>query len=289
MSCSASGASIKPVHYSRRARATLRRYNAMRLRGIDADVPQREDLAQDLSRPSNCRCKPLSDLCGLSQPPGRHGSARCGGLGLCPWRGQHGVLTSSRIARSPASTVTRFRRGAGVQTSRGPIKRQEDRHRVAGLVPSGGHGRRAPADRNHVLQAFVSEPVKPSLHTVVSTGAGALLISPDRQGRGWSSAGNWTATTPTASAAPCRRSRKLVAHATRDVPGWAAAFLRQWAGVMDMTHGRLAPYRKLPVEGLYMSGGWCYGGFKATPGSPAGASPAHDGAGRCPARAQRRA
>lgn len=24
---------------------------------------------------------------------------------------------------------------------------------------------------------------------------------------------------------------------------------------------------KLPVEGLYLNGGWCYGGFKATPGS----------------------
>jgi len=24
---------------------------------------------------------------------------------------------------------------------------------------------------------------------------------------------------------------------------------------------------ELPVEGLYLSGGWCYGGFKATPGS----------------------
>ena len=24
---------------------------------------------------------------------------------------------------------------------------------------------------------------------------------------------------------------------------------------------------KLPVDGLYFNGGWCYGGFKATPGS----------------------
>ena len=24
---------------------------------------------------------------------------------------------------------------------------------------------------------------------------------------------------------------------------------------------------RLPVRGLYMSGGWCYGGFKATPAS----------------------
>jgi sarcosine oxidase subunit beta len=24
---------------------------------------------------------------------------------------------------------------------------------------------------------------------------------------------------------------------------------------------------KTPIEGLYINGGWCYGGFKATPGS----------------------
>jgi methylglutamate dehydrogenase subunit A len=24
---------------------------------------------------------------------------------------------------------------------------------------------------------------------------------------------------------------------------------------------------KLPVQGMYMTGGWCYGGFKATPAS----------------------
>ena len=24
---------------------------------------------------------------------------------------------------------------------------------------------------------------------------------------------------------------------------------------------------KTPIEGLYFNGGWCYGGFKATPGS----------------------
>jgi sarcosine oxidase subunit beta len=24
---------------------------------------------------------------------------------------------------------------------------------------------------------------------------------------------------------------------------------------------------KTPLEGLYLDGGWCYGGFKATPGS----------------------
>ena len=36
---------------------------------------------------------------------------------------------------------------------------------------------------------------------------------------------------------------------------------------MDMTMDGSPIIGKLPVKGLYMSGGWCYGGFKATPAS----------------------
>ena len=36
---------------------------------------------------------------------------------------------------------------------------------------------------------------------------------------------------------------------------------------MDMTMDGSPIIAKLPVEGLYLDGGWCYGGFKATPGS----------------------
>ena len=43
--------------------------------------------------------------------------------------------------------------------------------------------------------------------------------------------------------------------------------LRQWAGIMDMTMDGSPFIAKTPVEGLYFNGGWCYGGFKATPGS----------------------
>jgi methylglutamate dehydrogenase subunit A len=43
--------------------------------------------------------------------------------------------------------------------------------------------------------------------------------------------------------------------------------LRHWGGVMDMTMDGSPIISKTPLEGLYVDGGWCYGGFKATPGS----------------------
>ena len=43
--------------------------------------------------------------------------------------------------------------------------------------------------------------------------------------------------------------------------------VRQWSGVMDMTMDGSPIICKSPVDGLYIDGGWCYGGFKATPAS----------------------
>jgi sarcosine oxidase subunit beta len=43
--------------------------------------------------------------------------------------------------------------------------------------------------------------------------------------------------------------------------------LRTWGGIMDMTMDGSPIIAKLPLDGLYLNGGWCYGGFKATPGS----------------------
>ena len=43
--------------------------------------------------------------------------------------------------------------------------------------------------------------------------------------------------------------------------------MRTWGGIMDMTMDGSPIIAKTPVDGLYINGGWCYGGFKATPGS----------------------
>ena len=43
--------------------------------------------------------------------------------------------------------------------------------------------------------------------------------------------------------------------------------LRHWAGVNDMTMDGSHIISKTPIDGLYLNGGWGYGGFKATPAS----------------------
>ncbi len=46
-----------------------------------------------------------------------------------------------------------------------------------------------------------------------------------------------------------------------------ARVLRTWGGIMDMTPDGSPIIDKTPIEGLFIDCGWCYGGFKAVPGS----------------------
>ena len=46
-----------------------------------------------------------------------------------------------------------------------------------------------------------------------------------------------------------------------------AKVLRMWGGIMDMSMDGSPIIDRTHIEGLYFNGGWCYGGFKATPAS----------------------
>ena len=46
-----------------------------------------------------------------------------------------------------------------------------------------------------------------------------------------------------------------------------AKLLRSWGGIMDMTPDGSPIIDRTPIDGLFVNGGWCYGGFKAVPGS----------------------
>ena len=46
-----------------------------------------------------------------------------------------------------------------------------------------------------------------------------------------------------------------------------ARLLRSWGGIMDMSMDGSPFIDKTHIEGLFFNGGWCYGGFKATPAS----------------------
>jgi sarcosine oxidase subunit beta len=64
------------------------------------------------------------------------------------------------------------------------------------------------------------------------------------------------------------RLEEVAAQAVGLVPALSRLrMLRSWAGTTDMSFDGSPIIDGTPVEDLYLNGGWCYGGFKATPAS----------------------
>jgi heterotetrameric sarcosine oxidase beta subunit len=164
------------------------------------------------------------------------------------------------------SIVRQAGRVSGVETTRGPIAADTVCLAVA------GHSSRLAAMagltlpiESHVLQAFVSEAIKPVLDVVVTYGAGHFYVSQSDKGGlvfggaidGYNSYGQ-RGTLPAAE--------EVAMEAVTLMPGLARLkVLRQWGGVMDMSMDGSPIISRTPLEGLILNGGWCYGGFKAIP------------------------
>jgi len=156
----------------------------------------------------------------------------------------------------------------GVDTTRGRISANKVAVCVAG---SSGRvmsmaGIRLPIE-SHVLQAFVSEGLKPVIPGVITFGAGHFYISQSDKGglvfggdidgyNSYAQRGNL----PTVEDV-CEGGMAIMPMIGR------ARLLRMWGGIMDMSMDGSPFIDKTSVPGLYFNGGWCYGGFKATPAS----------------------
>jgi methylglutamate dehydrogenase subunit A len=117
----------------------------------------------------------------------------------------------------------------------------------------------------HVLQAFVSEAIKPALDVVLTYGAGHFYVSQSDKG-GLVFGGAIDGYNTYAQRGTLPMAEEVAASAVTLLPGLARLkVLRQWGGVMDMSMDGSPIISKLPVEGLILNGGWCYGGFKAIP------------------------
>ncbi len=156
----------------------------------------------------------------------------------------------------------------GVETSKGPIRAKKIAVCVAGsssLVMAKA-GLRLPIE-SHVLQAFVSEGLKPIIPGVITFGAGHLYITQSDKG-GLVFGGNLDGYNTYAQ----RGNLPAVEHVCEDIMALMPAIgrarlLRSWGGLMDMSMDGSPFIDKTHVDGLYFNGGWCYGGFKATPAS----------------------
>ena len=120
---------------------------------------------------------------------------------------------------------------------------------------------------SHVLQAFVSEGLKPVIPGVITFGAGHFYLSQSDKGglvfggdidgyNSYASRGNLPVVEDV-----CEGGMALMPMLGR------ARLLRMWGGVMDMSMDGSPFIDATGVPGLYFNGGWCYGGFKATPAS----------------------
>ena len=156
----------------------------------------------------------------------------------------------------------------GVQTTRGAIKAKKVGMVVAGRSSqvAAMAGLTLPIE-SHVLQAFVSEGLKPCIDHVVTFGMGHMYMSQSDKGglvfggdldfyASYASRGNLPTAEHVMEAAMCLLPQIGKARA-----------LRSWGGIMDMTPDGSFFIDKTPVDGLFVNAGWCYGGFKAVPAS----------------------
>ncbi|MHA1128854.1 MAG: sarcosine oxidase subunit beta family protein, partial [Alphaproteobacteria bacterium] len=162
----------------------------------------------------------------------------------------------------------------GVETSRGFIGAGKVGMAVAGRTSqvAAMAGLDLPIE-SHVLQAFVTEAVKPVIDTVISFGMGHFYISQSDKG-GLVFGGDLDFYNSYAQRGNLPRVEHVAEAGMALMPMIGKArMLRSWGGIMDMTMDGAPIIDKTPVDGLFLNGGWCYGGFKATPAS--GAAFAH--------------
>ena len=238
----------------------------MRCAGIDAEL---------LSHNQVARLEPLLDMSPSARFPiqgaliqRRGGTARHDAVAWGYARG----ADSLGVDIIQKCEVTGFVRNGdavvGVETTRGRIGAGRVGICVAG---HSGHvaamaGLKLPVE-SQTLQALVTEGVKPMINGVIMSQSLHCYISQSDKG-GIVMGGdpdNWPSY--------AQRGQPMVvggaiAQAIALVPALSRLrMLRTWAGVTDMSFDGSPIIGETGVPGLYLNGGWCYGGFKATPAS----------------------
>ncbi len=253
------------IHTDAQRDAFTRRGNAMMLNGADAELLTTDQIRAEYPFLNfNDARFPIKG--GLAQRRGgtvRHDAVAWGYARGADRRGvdiiQNCEVTGFRIENGKC---------LGVETTKGFIAGGK-----VGCAVAGSSGRlmakanmRLPIE-SHVLQAFVSEGLKPVLPGVITFGAGHFYCSQSDKGglvfggdidgyNSYAQRGNLPAIEDV-----CESGMALIPALGR------VRLLRAWGGIMDMSMDGSPIIDKTHIDGLYFNGGWCYGGFKATPAS----------------------
>lgn len=254
------------AHSDAQRDAYVRRGNAMRINGIDAqwlDCGQVREMVPLLECSDRPRYPVIGGLLQKRGGVARHDAVAWGYARAASALGVDILQNCECLAiRQEGGKVT------GIDTSGGFIGAGKVGIAVAGHTSqvAAMAGFRLPIE-SHVLQACVSEPVKPVIDTVVTYGAGHFYMSQSDKGElvmggdldfynSYSQKGNLPVL------------EHAIACAIQMFPFISRLrMMRHWGGIMDMTMDGSPIISKTPLRNFYINGGWCYGGFKATPAS----------------------
>ncbi len=256
---------INLFHSDGQRDAYVRRGNAMRMHGVDAEILDRHDIRQKLPFLNHDNGR-FPIMGGLMQRRGgtvRHDAVA---WGFARGADMHGV---DIIQHCEVTGIRREKgRVTGVETSKGYIGCKK-----IGLAAAGNSttvakmaGLDLPID-SHVLQAFVSEGIKPWIDKVVTFGVGHFYISQSDKG-GLVFGGDIDGYNSYAQRGNLPMVEHVIECGLAMIPSLSRSrVLRSWGGIMDMSMDGSPIIDKTHIDNLYLNAGWCYGGFKATPAS----------------------
>ena len=245
--------------------AYARRGNSMRMHGVDAELLDAESVRRMYPWLNHDDARfPIKG--GLLQKRGgtvRHDAVAWGYARAADQLGvdiiENTEVTGFRVADGRIS---------GIETTRGFIAAKK-----VGLACAGNSSRvTAMAGLNlpiesHVLQAFVTEGIKPFIDGVVTFGAGHFYISQSDKG-GLVFGGDLDGYNSYAQRGNLPVVEDVIEGGMALMPRIGRVrLLRSWGGIMDMSMDGSPIIDQTPINGLYLNAGWCYGGFKATPAS----------------------
>jgi sarcosine oxidase subunit beta len=258
--------SVSTAHDDAQIDALHRRGNIMRLAGIDAEWLTREELMRRVPQLNYAADARFPILGALSQP--RSGVARHDAVAWGYARAADALGVDIIQGCNVEDIEVEDGRAVAVATSRGAVRAEKIGIAVAGNSTrvAAMAGLELPIE-THLLQAMVTEPVKPVFHTVVRSAAAHIYISQTDKGE-LLLGGDLDGYNSYAQRGNLPMVEHVLAGCIEILPLLSRLrIMRTWAGVMDMTMDGSPIIAKTPVGGLYLDGGWCYGGFKATPAS----------------------
>ncbi len=261
-------AHISLLHTPAARDAAARRYNSMRLTGSDGELWDLDTLKRKVPHLNydNARFPIIGAAVQRRAGTARHDAVAWGYARAADRLGVD-IIQNCEVT----GVVRNGECVSAVETTRGIINTKKLGFAVAGntsrLWTMAELGR-LPIE-THLLQAFVTEPLKPLLDQVVVFGVGGThfyISQSDKGGMVFGGDLDWYKSFAQRGNLPIVQD--VAECATSILPCLGRVrLLRHWAGVMDMSMDGSAFICKTPLANLYLNAGWNYGGFKASPAS----------------------